>query len=60
MRTRGYGRQFVYHFSQFHAVKDAIAIEDAMAENDLRRAREIYNNTQKLKPIPLDQESLDI
>lgn len=58
--VRRYGKQFVYHFSQFHAVKDAIAIEDAMAENDLRRAREIYNATQKLKPIPLDQESMDI
>lgn len=57
--VRRYGKAFVYHYSQFTAVADAIRLEAAYEEN--RRMNEAERlKKANLKPIPLDQESSDI
>lgn len=55
--VRRYGKAFVYHYTQFSAVAEAMRLEDCYNEN---KARAQYNKEANLKPIPLDQESLDI
>ena len=63
MRTRDlvrrYGKKFIYHFSQFIAVKEAIDAEDRMERyiaDDLRTKQE---SLQKQPPIPLDNIDID-
>lgn len=56
--VRRYGKAFIYHYSQFVAVKEAIEREDWMEQSRLSDARQGYKT--ELKPIPLDQESLEI
>lgn len=55
--VRRYGKAYVYHYSQFQAVADAIRLEEAIAQNELNRGK---YNTPNPKPIPLNQESIDI
>ena len=55
--VRRYGKAYVYHYSQFQAVADAIRLEDSIAQNELNRSK---YNTSNLKSLPLDQESIDI
>lgn len=58
--VRRYGKQLIYHYSQFVAVRDAITQEDHLEEIYSKRQTEkpiVYDQT-KLKPIPLDQVDL--
>lgn len=57
--VRRYGRAFVYHYSQFMAVKEAMQQDEWMEQSRLSDIRQGYQKAD-FKPIPLDQESLDI
>lgn len=57
--VRRYGRAFVYHYSQFLAVKEAMEKDEWMDEARRASIQQGYR-VADLKPIPLDQESLDI
>lgn len=62
MRTRDlvrrYGKKFIYHFSQFTAVKEAIDSEDRL-ELAYTQARRAQSSQENLKPIPLDNIDID-
>lgn len=59
--VRRYGKKFLYHYSQFVAVNEAIDREDAIARKydapDYAKPH-VYDQT-KLKPIPLDNIDID-
>lgn len=59
--VRRYGKKFLYHYSQFVAVNEAIDREDAIARTydapDYAKPH-VYDQT-KLKPIPLDNVNID-
>ena len=57
--VRRYGRAFVYHYSQFMAVKEAMQQDEWMEQSRLSDIRQGYQKAN-LKPMPLDQEGLDI
>lgn len=59
--VRRYGRAFVYHYSQFSAVRDAIMNEDQYDRtyNAPDYAQPIVYDQTKLKPIPLDNIDID-
>ena len=63
MRTRDlvrrYGKKFIYHYSQFMAVKEAMQQDEWLEQSRLSDIRQGYKN-ENLKPIPLDQVDLDI
>ena len=56
--VRRYGRAFVYHYSQFMAVKEAIQQDEWLEKSKLSDIRKGYVK-ENLKPIPLDQINLD-
>ena len=58
--VRRYGKQLIYHYSQFVAVKEAIEQEDHLEEVYSKRETKnpiVYDQTQ-LKPITADQLDL--
>ena len=56
--VRRYGKAFVYHFSQFMAVKEAMQHDEWLEQSRLSDIRQGYKN-ENLEPIPLDQINLD-
>lgn len=58
--VRRYGKQLIYHYSQFLAVKEQIQEEDRYNEiyNSKPYEKPIVYDQTKLKPIPLDQVEL--
>ena len=63
MRTRElvrrYGKKFLYHYSQYIAVRDAIEYEDRVQAVIARDALAKEEALQKLPPIPLDNISIE-
>lgn len=63
MRTRDlvrrYGKKFIYHYSQFVAVKDAIDDDDRMERAIAADFRSKQEALQKQPPIPLDNIDID-
>lgn len=56
--VRRYGRAFVYHYSQFIAVKEAMQQDEWMAESRRQSIAQGYK-VPDLKPIPLDDIDID-
>lgn len=56
--VRLYGRQLIYHYSQFMQVAEAIRHEEAYEEARIKNQRYVESQAN-LKPIPLDQVNMD-
>ena len=57
--VRRYGKKFLYHYSQFVAVNEAINQEDMMERARLHDALARQEALQKQPPIPLDNIDID-
>lgn len=59
--VRRYGKQLIYHYSQFCAIVDAIRLEDDYDRiyNDPTYQKPVPFDQTKLKPIPLDNIDID-
>ena len=57
--VRRYGKKFLYHYSQFVAVREAIDSEDRMERAIAYDARMKQEALQKQPPIPLDNIDID-
>ena len=59
--VRRYGKKFLYHYSQFVAVNEAIDREEAIAKmyNSPDYVKPYVYDQTKLKPIPLDNVNID-